>query len=332
MLNVFYMAHLLYGGWATYTAHLMMSLGKLLGPDKLRLLKVGNRTEPRAYNFGYGLTYQNVSREYALTLARDKKQVCLIAALCRQAFDPGLDLLRSGARIVVHDCDEMKNDLKDVLTNYDRRIITIRDNRLVKEYGARFIIHPYVRMNPKNEPSTRKQHAISTCRIDFDKHTEWLLEANEALPTDRKIVIHGYENRAYAFRKIMPRWPNWKQSKAHYPREVNAAFNMLHAAAFAVDMSEIKGDGGGSQYSFLEAMDAGAVCVLNDAWFARKGEMVAGKNCLSVGGPAELVKTLKARPNKALLDGIVAEGFKTLRLHDPIKVAKQYLDELNVSY
>ena len=38
----------------------------------------------------------------------------------------------------------------------------------------------------------------------------------------------------------MPKYPEWEQSKAAYPRDKDAAFNLLRRAVFSVDMSAIK--------------------------------------------------------------------------------------------
>lgn len=325
-IHLFYLTHLNFGGWATYTAHLTLALEQVLGAENVHLWKIGNKSEHWSRPFGYSVNYRNITPEDALALVH-KGEPVLIVALARQRFDVGLPMLQAGARIVIHDCDEMKNELKDTLESVKKRIITIRDNTLVKSHGALYIPHPYVPQGD-GSPSTRKVHAISTCRIDFDKHTEWLLEANDVLPEAKRIKIYGYENRAYAFRKILPRWTWWKQSKAHYPREIDYAYRLLHEATYMIDMSHIKNDGGGTQYSFLEAIDAGAVCVLNDAWFGRKGEMVAGKNCLSVRDSRELTVLLKVKPNPATLAQVSTAARKILKAHQPILIGDKYAAEV----
>ena len=57
MNNHFYLAKAGYGGWVSFTVHL------LLVKKHLRLYKLANKLEANTRPFGYGVRYQNVSPE-----------------------------------------------------------------------------------------------------------------------------------------------------------------------------------------------------------------------------------------------------------------------------
>lgn len=57
----------------------------------------------------------------------------------------------------------------------------------------------------------------------------------------------------------------------------------------AIDLTEFSWDGGGAQYTFLEAMDAGCSLIINRKWTQYAGEMRDGYNCHVAGSADELV-------------------------------------------
>ena len=65
-------------------------------------------------------------------------------------------------------------------------------------------------------------------------------------------------------------------------------------------MSAIKGDGGGSQYTFLEAIHFGCVLILNSKWTDnQKTPFVHGQNCYIVSNSDELNDVLNKQMNKS---------------------------------
>lgn len=281
-INLFYLSPNTTGGWVTFTYHLHQSLRR--AGLKCRLLKVGGKTENKLREFGYDLQYRNVDLPDALITAQEYPT--LIVAAAKKYKEQTEALLRAGSKIVVHDPTEFKN----LPGNLEQeRCVVIRKASLAHLPKARFIRHPYVLM-PTDNLRSERQLAVSTCRIDFDKNTHILLDANRILR--EKISIYGFENRLYTRFKICPRYPEWEQSKVAYPRTPDAAFNILKRAKYAVDMSIIKGDGGGTQYSFLEAWDAGAVPIIHKDWVMKGDDMIPGENCLAVSSGDELAALL----------------------------------------
>ena len=57
--SLVYMAKPTYGGWVSFTAHLSKKYD-------YSLFKIGNKTESKKRDYGYGVQYQNVSLEELL--------------------------------------------------------------------------------------------------------------------------------------------------------------------------------------------------------------------------------------------------------------------------
>lgn len=320
-VSLYYLSPNPYGGWVTFTAHLIKSLQQVgVEPS---LYKVRPRSESKQRSFGYDISYTNQCIEDCLKHKGPK----LIVAAAKNFKEDTRKLIEAGAGLVVHDPTEIKN-LPANLTQ--RKLVVIRKIGLRYMPKSNFIRHPYVRHHQPTMPiSSKTVLCVSTSRIDFDKHTEILLDANRNLPQKDKIRIHGFENRIYTRFKLVPNYPEWEQSKAAYPREANAAFDILSKAHYAADMSEIKGDGGGTQYTFLEAWDAKAVPIINEAWLleGEHNDMKVQKNCLAVEDGESLAKLLKSvKKDKDLQKELAAGGELQLKKHSPKIIGEQYRD------
>jgi hypothetical protein len=281
------------------------------------LFKVRERSENKFRQFGYDERYRNISMDEALQRTAPK----LIVAAAKNFAEYTEALWNHGAGIVVHDPTELKNLPEQVKNSH--RVIVVR--KIGKSYlpEATFIRHPYVRIQePDYVP--RQHNAVSVSRVDFDKHTNILLDANRLLPEDKRISIRGFENRIYTRFKIVPKYPEWVQSIGHFPRGQNEAFKLLQQNVFHVDMSEIKGDGGGTQYTFLEAWDAGTVNIINRAWVHEGDDMLPNHNCISVELAEELAEVLMSNMSEGLLSHYRNAGYMQLTLHHPGIVGAEY--------
>ena len=312
-IDLFYLSPNPYGGWVTYTVHLIKALQSVgLEPT---LYKIGSRSEKKSRDFGYNTQYRNISLPDALASPNKK----LIVAAAKNFKEQTQVLYDANAALVVHDPTELKN-LPD-LTN--GRVVVVRQIGASYIPRATFIRHPY---ESKQLPAVDKyKHAVSVSRIDFDKHTNILLDANRLIKDEHhKIEIYGFENRIYTRFKILPHYPEWKQSKVAYPRQINAAYAILQGAQYMVDMSLIKGDGGGTQYTTLEAWDAGAVPIIHKGWLLDSDDMVSASNCLVVANAQELAGTLAASYDPVNLDYYRRKGKEQLLLHEPKLIGEQY--------
>lgn len=323
-IDLYYLSPNTTGGWVTYTYHLFRTL-EAQGHE-VRLFKIRPRTESGRRNFGYGLQYRNVSLSFALTeVGNDPSIIVAGAKNFKQETEA---LYEAGARLIVHDPTELKN-----LPNLKGGIncAVIRKIGLVTLPEAMFIRHPYVRFGNDYIPE-KTVHAMSTCRIDFDKRTHILLDANRLLPEEKKIVIRGFENRLYTRFKICPEYPEWVQSVNHYDRTENAAYELLCTARASIDMSVIKGDGGGTQYSFLEAWDAGCHMIINQEWIDGgeiEDDMADGENCTVAEDGESLAKHLMEMDDIET-DCIVEGGRQSLKKHSPKIIGPQYEEFLGL--
>lgn len=310
--NILYATKVNLGGWATFTVHLMRVLREA-GHD-VRLYKIGNNTEHFQRPFGgHDEFYQNISVEDLPSLA--KRTYCIVAALGKHYVEDVEPLLKKGAGIVVHDTAESTNRMGV------KKPWVIRKALAPLFDGAVFIRHPYVRAKGARKAWRARKGFFATSRVDFDKNTTMILDANRL---GAGVEIVGFENRLYTKFKVCPDYPEWVQSKGDHPRSGTQSFELLCSARGMVDLTDIKGDGGGTQYTFLEAWDAGAVPIIGEWWLRRGDDMQAGKNCLSVGSAEDLAKLCRRFPNVA--EDIAEAG--TRRLHYHGTIAPQIVDWL----
>lgn len=326
-INLFYFSPNTTGGWVTFTAHLIDAL-QAAGHEPV-LRKLGNNTESKTRSFGYGRWYWNTDESDCYTIAANEPSL-IVAAAKKYRFVTE-EMLTLGAHIVVHDPTEFKNFDPDVLN--PKKTVVVRKTGLRHIPEATFIRHPYTRMGTNDQAEFRQTLAVATSRIDFDKYTNLILDANRLLEPHKQVVIHGFENRLYTKFKIEPHYPEWHQSKAQYSREKDTAFQILRDASFLVDMSMIKGDGGGTQYTFLEAWDAGAVPILNSEWEIVGDDMEDGMNCHFARNGEDIAFFLNGYEEEDYGEDrleYVRAGYEALERHAPNVIGQQYSDFLGL--
>ncbi len=289
MYNLFYLAKPIYGGWISFTAHLALK-------HSLPIYKVGNRTETKERDYGYGTSYRNI----ALGDLASYKNI-VITAVDKNYYDI-LHHFPNGTFVVIHDPSEVTKKTAPVLLEHLKRfrIITIRksvQDYLKSRFGfySEFYIHPFYPYAFERE--TRPSKAVSISRIDFDKHTDIILEANKRLPKSQAITLHGAANLQYVFFKLQG-----LEFERYYAGKFDKTFEALNAilrdAKWVVDMSVIKQDGGGTQYTFLEAIHQGCALVINSRWVEGfKTPFKHGYNCYVVGTGEELAELIRRDPS-----------------------------------
>ena len=110
--NYFYLAKPNYGGWVTFTAHLLHSL------STPKCLKISKRLENKTRDFGYGIRYQNVPKE-SLNLPNP-----YILCVDKHHFNY-LENIGKDPTIILHDTIELKKEVVPFLKKC-KKIITIR--------------------------------------------------------------------------------------------------------------------------------------------------------------------------------------------------------------
>lgn len=311
-VNVLYLAKAKFGGWPTFTKHLKDAL-KRAGMDPV--LRVhGARMAP--VDFGHGLRALRMPHE----AMKRTKEPMLIAAADKKHAGIAQDLvLNHGAKIVVHDPAE-----KHLARIPGSSVIVIRRTMHAKVPGSTFIPHPYTRFyGGEHQPGKDKKYeAISQSRVDFDKYTHHILEANDL---GSRIKVFGSANPMYVYFKLRERWPKFKAEE--FPRQAHAGAKLCAEASAVVDMSAIKGDGGGSQYSFLEAWDAEAPLVINRKWLDNlpPDEMRVNGNCLAAADGMELFAILEAlKRDTGLRNNLIHGGLLSLADHEPKMIGERY--------
>jgi hypothetical protein len=318
------------GGTTSFTVHLFEAMRRAGHAPKIYRVKERGEDRERSFSGYEGVTYRNITSDEALRIV--KKTPSLMTAPCNSKFlqfDPTIigKMMKAGMRIVVHDPNEL--EIYDHLNNREQvqRPICIRPTMRQFFKDAHYIPHPYVREFDGDQGRPRPWLAVSVARVTFVKRTEIILEANRLLPKRSRIVLRGAENRLYTKFKILPRFPEYVQGCTGFPMTWGASARECLRAKYAVDMTWFPSDGGGSQYSFMESWDAGAVNVLHSDWLRYRGEMIDGGNCLAIDSAKDLARLLKNDRGQNVGD-LVQAGYAALRTHDPVKVAQAYMREL----
>lgn len=309
MVNLLYLAKPTYGGWVTFNSY----LAKI---NNTHIYKITKRSEKKFREYGYGVKYQNITINDFIELDGE----IIITALDKN-FINLLSNFDKKVTIVIHDPTEFRSN-RDLIIPFlkKNKVITIRES--VKELLDRLGIdnifknHPYI-LHPNININKKKKGAVSISRIDYDKNTNIILEANKLL--DNPIDIYGAKNDRYVYFKLknidsMREDDPESCYQGKFGKDQQALNNILGDKKFVVDLSSIKDDGGGSQYTFLEAIQYGCVLILNKKWLIDDSIFIDGVNCLAVENAHELVNIL----NSSYSD----EKIKTINFN-----AKKLLDE-----
>ena len=277
MINLIYMAKPIYGGWVTFTAHLSLKYN-------CELFKIGKRSEKNKRKYGYGVDYQNLSIDELI-----KKENIVITAVDKHYWEY-LHLFPQNTKIIIHDPTELKGKENKLLENIQNfNVITIRksvQDYLQENYNieSEFLLHPFYNYPKSSDKSDF--NCLSISRIDFDKHTDLILKANQLIEDEsNKIQIFGAENRLYVHHKLKDLdFPKYWKGK--YPKQLPLKYNdndLLNDCKYVIDMSIIKGDGGGTQYTFLEAIYHDCALILHKEWVEKGDTFKKDYNCYVVG-------------------------------------------------
>jgi glycosyltransferase involved in cell wall biosynthesis len=310
-----YLAKPTYGGWVTFTAHLSLKYA-------IPLYKISSRTEKKERPYGYNVNYKNINIDSLKELINMGHKP-IITAIDKNFYHI-LDIIPDGSTIVIHDPTEFnKKQKKIVLDNLNRlNVIVIRktvQDLLLRDYGIQstFKPHPYV---SSLSTCNNKNGAISISRIDYDKNIEMIVKANAILPLDKRIEIYGEPNELYIYRKLKEYDHfNVKELgtmyRGHFPKDFSFLSNLLSCKKYVVDCSTIHQDGGGTQYTFLEAIDAGCILILNKKWVNSPHSIWKdGVNCFAIDNAEELANLLINEVSNT--KKIIIEAKKIMEFHE----------------
>ena len=324
--NLVYLAKPVYGGWVTFTGHLSKKYN-------YPIHKLTKHTERGERDFGYECMYRNMALQDLIALPN-----LLICAVDKHFWDV-LKYFPKGTGIVIHDPTECKtskegNPLIQESTRGSHllkefKVYVIRES--VKDYlshnfdiQATFLHHPFCETTVGSTMKGLPFKNVSVARLDFDKHTDILLQANQQLIDANKppIYLFGSENRLYVYHKLtsLKFHDYWK---GKFPKTIEPSqqgCSILKDAKYMIDMSIIKQDGGGTQYSFLEAIHGNCVLILHTEWVSNPHSVFTPNvNCLAVSNANELAKILIEGIEDKLYDTILKNSQRLLSQHPEVQ-------------
>lgn len=311
--SLVYLAEPKFGGWVSFTEHLHRCL-KEQG-HSVSLFTVAARLAPTLLPYSGNVMTQRIPSAALSELSG----AIIVTALDSKNVANAAMFKNRKVSYVIHDPTELDDERTAVFRKADR-IFAIRKTMTEvlngKGMSSHFIPHPYAPARPVRN-ATRQ--AVAFSRLDWDKHTDLIAEANTLLPANQRCCIYGSENTMYAFHKLNSRFPNWRNNYyGKFERISGAGARLAASANWVVDMSAIKDDGCGTQYTFLEAWDGGAGLIVNTKWTRdNKGELRDGFNCLAAGDGVKLAALLQTKPAQEIIDN----GKKTLISHLPAAVS-----------
>ncbi len=275
-----------YGGWPSYAKHLSHALKAVnVQHDVLSL-----ESPTGAYDWVTKITkkeLENLSKNYDLvhiiTLSKDIKEILPIL----YKLEP--------LAITMHDPTELFDTVKDLLFFHPKylkihdRMANMKISEMkVTKYGI-YIPQPYKR---ESGGIITGKRIISLSRIDHDKHTEIILQANCGIE-----VWSGYINRIYDYHTLRKIIPGGIKSYPLYKGEFKSPKEVCPGSCALIDLSTLSGVGGGTLYTTLEAMDYGLTLISRSDWYFPNeecNELKKGFNYI----PITTAEDLKKEVNK----------------------------------
>ena len=173
---------------------------------------------------------------------------------------------------------------------------------LQDKYGieSKFLYHPFYPYpipcgdSDDTEEENKKTQAVSISRIDFNKNIEIILDANKRVRSN-PVKIYGWVNSKYASERLdTDEFNQYYQGK--YVKSFDATSKILKKAKFMIDLSFLQNDGGGTQYTFLDAIYHNCAIILNRQWIENVDreyrDFKEGENCYAVSNAEELKELL----------------------------------------
>lgn len=322
MINILHLCDFRINGTVTFVAQLAKAFDAAKIP--CRIIRLAKRSESRLRPLGADpqVSYQNLTFEDAAKL--EGKFIMGSSSGDLPLSMKGVDLVqRSKGCFVFHDPHEYQSSAwwRFARDLHKSRVVCVRQQGLSTIPYGRVILHPYTRVYPGLWKPRRR--ACSLSRVCAIKHSEIIVEANQKLVN--KIDLLGDVNRFWWRYTIQKHWPGLPiPQKAP---ETTSRAELASQYVYMVDLTSIPGDGGGVQYTTLEALDAGTIPVFHRDWTSGP-DPTCHRLGPSVTSADELVALLNLSP-------VMREWFEAaqdqLLAHDPITIARQYADYLEIA-
>lgn len=301
--QLFYLSDYRYGGCTTFTAHLLHLL------NIKSVICLTDAFEKDIGDFGYGICYQKRPIAFLDSIKRKR----MFIADMYQNFHLLEKLKNKDITIVVHDACEIFKENEHYLKNW--KIIVIR--KTVKDYLkskydiiSKFVYHPFYpykrilkdydenNSNDNYKTEEEEEAGVSISRIEYHKNTDIILKANKKLK--KPIKIYGLTNPQYVSSKLNKLDFN-KYYQGIFEKSFSSISNILSKSKFMVDLSQLPNDGGGTQYTFLEAIYNNSAIILNRKWIEnidkKYCDFKEDYNCYAVSNEQELIELMNNSNN-----------------------------------
>jgi glycosyltransferase involved in cell wall biosynthesis len=208
--------------------------------------------------------------------------------------------------LVIHDHRDISEKVVPYIKN-KWKLITIR--KTVQEYlntkynlDSLFLYHPFY---PYSVTKThkKKKGAVSISRISFEKNTDIIIKANNLLKRQEdQIKLYGSASRMYVHLFLGGYAGDFnKYYHGIFDKSFSGLSNLLAGVKFVVDLSVLKRDGGGTQYTFLEAIHNDCALILHRKWIENVNpkycDFKEGYNCFLVENGKELADLITKDPD-----------------------------------
>jgi glycosyltransferase involved in cell wall biosynthesis len=222
--------------------------------------------------------------------------------------------------MVIHDHRDVPNRVLPFITDY--KLVTMRksvQNFLKTKYelNSTFMYHPFYAYPVTTKKLRRK--AVSISRISFEKNTDIILATNKMLGKDLSVKIYGCPSRIYVHKILGGAKADFNKSYfGMFQKSFSALTDILSQAKFVVDLSVLKHDGGGTQYTFLEAIHNKCALILHRSWLENNDlnpsycDFREGYNCFAVDNAKELAELIRGDQDTTK---IVENASKLLHRH-----------------
>jgi glycosyltransferase involved in cell wall biosynthesis len=203
--------------------------------------------------------------------------------------------------MVIHDHRDVSNRVLPFIIDY--KLVTMRkivQNFLKVKYelNSTFMYHPFYPY-PVNSNKLRRK-AVSISRISFEKNIDIILATNKMLDKDLSVMIYGCPSRIYVHKTLGGAKAEFNKSYfGMFQKSFSALTDILSQAKFVVDLSVLKHDGGGTQYTFLEAIHNKCALILHRNWLENNDlnpsycDFREGYNCFAVDNAQELAELIR---------------------------------------
>lgn len=316
-------------GVTTFTAHLFYTLGIV---QKKVVLRPNNKSESKLRDFGYGLCYRNMSNDAFPAIKYP------FLTVIKDDYFPALAKLNNKRKrldnivLVIHDPRDISDRMIPIIRKY--KIITIRrtvQDFLMQKYNldSLFLYHPFypypvISKNPKIG-------AVSISRIGFGKNIDIILKANRHLSSQHSIKLYGCPTRIYVYLNLGGKKGDFnKFYYGKFDRSFESLSKIIAQAKFVVDLSVVKHDGCGTQYTFLEAIHNDCALILHRRWLeCHHRDFRENYNCLAVENESKLAELIRKDPDTTKL---VHNAKKLMDRHTNINWAQLIIDTFLLSF